>query len=643
MRRYFCFGLFITLLGASCAPSITDPVTEPTSIPIALASPLPAHAPEIRFGLIGEATQVNVWQLFDQTGGTFVNQAIHSETLPSLYHLAPQDSSFQPFAAEGLPSEVLEDGEKYSAYVKLRPNLKWTDGSPFTAEDVVFTANTVLAFEFDYDWGAYYPRAVFDHAEVVDSVTIKYIFKQKPNVGDWQYGLLQAPIVQKKYWEPAVQNAASLLPADKLRVKIAEIRASLGVAQSVLADLTTQVTALRVNGKQDRKIEGDHTRIQGEVVYLQATLDNLLEDYAAQIKLAQVSLNAVNGEEEPTLGVWMAAVKKYGVWQKQANPAAPFGTPNFDYASYYLFENEEAAMTAFQNDEVDFIISPIDKFPAGESAVSLNPSTSARFLVFSPRNPYLADPALRSAFSCMIDQNVLSVESLKNKATPLYSFVISNQWHDANIKGVCTGMDRSARIMAAVKLLKDAGYSWMQEPGVETAGQKLSMPNGEIIPKITLLAPSKAEDALRYTAAKYIAEQAQYLGIPFAVEEAGLNDVVYAVFSSQKYDMALVGWRLSEYPDYLCEWFGGKNPVLYASTRLEAVCGALNAESNFEPARQYVAQIESALMSELPFIPLFTVMQADMYRNLTYPSPVTNIINGWAGLYGAPSYAVPAP
>jgi ABC-type transport system substrate-binding protein len=197
--------------------------------------------------------------------------------------------------------------------------------------------------------------------------------------------------------------------------------------------------------------------------------------------------------------------------------------------------------------------------------------------------------------------------------------------------------------MAAVKLLKDAGYSWMQEPGVETAGQKLSMPNGEIIPKITLLAPSKAEDALRYTAAKYIAEQAQYLGIPFAVEEAGLNDVVYAVFSSQKYDMALVGWRLSEYPDYLCEWFGGKNPVLYASTRLEAVCGALNAESNFEPARQYVAQIESALMSELPFIPLFTVMQADMYRNLTYPSPVTNIINGWAGLYGAPSYAVPAP
>lgn len=177
---------------------------------------------------------------------------------------------------------------------------------------------------------------------------------------------------------------------------------------------------------------------------------------------------------------------------------------------------------------------------------------------------------------------------------------------------------------------------------MENAGQKLSMSNGEAFPKITLLAPPKIEDALRYTAAKYIAEQAQYLGIPLAVEDAGLNDIVYAVFSSQKYDMAIMGWRLSEYPGYLCEWFGGKDSFLYKSTRLEAVCGALTAESNLGSARKLAAQVESVLISELPFIPLFTVMQADVYRNLVYPAPVENILNGWAGLYGAPSYAIPA-
>jgi len=49
------------------------------------------------------------------------------------------------------------------------------------------------------------------------------------------------------------------------------------------------------------------------------------------------------------------------------------------------------------------------------------------------------------------------------------------------------------------------------------------------------------------------------------------------------------------------------------------------------------------LMSELPFIPLFTVMRTDVYRNLSYPLPAVKILNGWGGLYGAPSYAIPAP
>jgi hypothetical protein len=38
------------------------------------------------------------------------------------------------------------------------------------------------------------------------------------------------------------------------------------------------------------------------------------------------------------------------------------------------------------------------------------------------------------------------------------------------------------------------------------------------------------------------------------------------------------------------------------------------------------------------------VMQADVYQNLAYPMPAKNVlINGWSGLYGAPSYAIPAP
>ena len=129
----------------------------------------------------------------------------------------------------------------------------------------------------------------------------------------WAFGntvLLQAPIVQKAFWESAVQDAASQLPGETLRAEIAETRASLEVAQTTLADLTAQVTSLRVNGLQNRKTEGDYTRMQGEVVYLQATLDNLLEDYDAQVKSAQEALHGLEDEGEPTLGAWMSRCGK---------------------------------------------------------------------------------------------------------------------------------------------------------------------------------------------------------------------------------------------------------------------------------------------------------------------------------------------
>ena len=89
---------------------------------------------------------------------------------------------------------------------------------------------------------------------------------------------------------------------------------------------------------------------------------------------------------------------------------------------------------------------------------------------------------------------------------------------------------------------------------------------------------------------------------------------------------------------------GGESALCSNSNRLKAACDALGVESNLDAARQAVGQIEAALMSELPFIPLFTVMQADVYHNLSVSRACDKcLINGWSGLYGAPSYAIPAP
>jgi len=43
---------------------------------------VPAHAPEIRFALIGEPRDVNVWELFDESGASYADYALRFEYWP---------------------------------------------------------------------------------------------------------------------------------------------------------------------------------------------------------------------------------------------------------------------------------------------------------------------------------------------------------------------------------------------------------------------------------------------------------------------------------------------------------------------------------------------------------------------------------
>ena len=113
------------------------------------------------------------------------------------------------------------------------------------------------------------------------------------------------------------------------------------------------------------------------------------------------------------------------------------------------------------------------------------------------------------------------------------------------------------------------------------------------------------------------------------------------VFSSHQYDMALLGWNVSEYPGYLCNWFKDGNPFGYQSDRLQSACEALNSTSDLTTAQKDVYEIQSILAQDLPFIPLYSGITYDAYRNIKYP--FDSVLGGLSGVYGAPSLAIPAP
>jgi ABC-type transport system substrate-binding protein len=280
----------------------------------------------------------------------------------------------------------------------------------------------------------------------------------------------------------------------------------------------------------------------------------------------------------------------------------------------------------------------LQKYP--EISLNRNRTRSGRFLAFNGGKPYLADPVLHLALACMIDPGLL-LESLGSDAAALSTFVLDDFWQYEQSSLPCANETADGRLAEAVRLLKLAGYSWDQEPAPGVSGSPLKAPDGTVLPDFSLL--TVVQDPMRSLAAVYIAKQVYLLGLTLDVRMKNADDVLYAVYGSENYDMALLGWRLGAYPAYLCEWFTpfDQNPFAYNGSRHRSACEAWAQVNDLDQAKAYASEAHSALMQDLPLIPLFVNVRVDAYRNIHYP--FTKITGGPGGLYGAPNLAVFGP
>lgn len=647
MRACSILALLLLFL-SSCAPAPVRIVT-PTA-PASTAAPsgtaAPRHAPEVRFGLVGSLNGGNVWALFDSKSYSYNDYAVRSAYWPRLYHLTIPDQKFEPQAASGMPSPVQADGSLYSATVPLRSDLKWTDGSPFTADDVVFTVTTALAFRLGFDWRAFYDPAYLDHAQAVDAHTVKFYFKQPPSVAQWQYGVLQGPIVQKQYWSLRLAEGLSLLPGPAEQSQIDSLNKQVADLQKSVNSLITAGEA--ATGEQARQLQAQLQNQQGNLDGARNDLAKAQADVDAAMQSARQALYAEDGTGEPTLGTWTPASNAEGLWANSANPSHPFASPNFDRAVYALYADEAAALAALKDGQVNAVLEPnglsspaaAQQIPGAKLLSSQD--SSARFLVINPANKALSDPALRRALFCSIDRAALA-RALG--AVPLLAFIPdqSSPFDPGTTVSCGAGSDPLSAFDSsrAVVILKAAGYTWAAEPSGAQSGLGLMQPGGQRVPPVALLAPPAQADPTAAAAAQAFQQSARYLGIALSVQPASPADIRFALFNDHAYDMALVGWRLSRYPGYLCDWFGAGNPFGYGDDALGPSCQALASSSDLNNARGAIARILGSLSQDPPFIPLYTGQTYDVTRGIVYP--FDRIADGLSGIYGAPELAIPSP
>src|SRR5512136_1701461 len=118
----------------------------------------------------------------------------------SLFTSADVTFTFVPWVAAELPPALTEENGKWVTTMKMRQDVKWSDGTPLTAEDVAFTENTILKFGLIsgnfQDWA---DGNFLESVEAVDPYNVKFIYHTKPGLARHQEGALQAPILNKAY------------------------------------------------------------------------------------------------------------------------------------------------------------------------------------------------------------------------------------------------------------------------------------------------------------------------------------------------------------------------------------------------------------------------------------------------------------
>ncbi len=119
------------------------------------------------------------------TQGKFIESEIWNPFLPTGNHQLGSHMMFEPLAYysafEDKTIMWLAEGFEYSAdyktlTIKTRPGVTWSDGKPFSAEDVAYTFNSLVEVGSGVKWGADVQQFL-EKAEATDENTVVLTFK----------------------------------------------------------------------------------------------------------------------------------------------------------------------------------------------------------------------------------------------------------------------------------------------------------------------------------------------------------------------------------------------------------------------------------------------------------------------------------
>jgi ABC-type transport system substrate-binding protein len=607
---------------------------EVTAVPEEPAEEPAAEPATYRQGIFADLTTTNFWAYFDPDSSVW-NAYVYGNMHPQLYGLAYPDILYVPQMATELPEPAVQEGDFWVAEMTIEDGVVWSDGEPVTVNDLVFAADTCLEFGLGGNWlTACYPEFL-DRMEAVDDYTVKIYFKQEPGLAVWQHGIGLHPFMPEHFWGDVVE----------------ECRGTEDPATCLYAaDGTGEPSAMQF--VFEKWEPGAFAEISANPeYYLKDGTWTFYEDGSFK-------------EVAPAIGREFCI---YGDCSGEAKLEFTHG-PHVPNTIYNIYGTQDAAVLALANGEVDFLLNPLglqrglrDQVVGNpDLAAFQNPSNGFRYLAFNMRKSPNDSLEFRQAVATLIDKEYITGNVLQNTAIPIYGMVPEGNayWYNPDAPTIGKGLTREERINAAKELLKSAGFSWDVEPmwnaddGAITPGSTLKGPDGVELEEIELLAPSAGYDPMRATAAIWIAQWVNELGIPVKANPTGFNTIIPLVFEPDpetgeiEYDWYILGWSLGNpaLPAFHDSFFscaqdakeGGSNTPGYCDEEFDSFSSAFNAAKTNEEARENVHKMDNKLAEEVPYVTLFSAPILEFYAKSRVEYPYTETLDGLQNLNGNP-------
>lgn len=642
---------------AGAAAPTGAPAAQPTSAPAGGANQPGNPNAEYRLGIFEDITNTNLWNTIGP-GATAWNFYVNLPQYATLYTNFPTNLALVPALAQGIPERPLkQEGDLYYADVKLKPGIKWSDGTPFTANDVAFTAMTAMELQIPGNWLSNYDPNYLVRVEAVDDQTVRFYYNSEPGLATHEYGALQGAIMAQAYWQPIVDEAKKALegvtpPAeDASEEELAAYDEKLNPAREVLLNHVPENEPKVGTFELGRWEKG-------------AFVENLPNPnyYAAG---ATITLYADGGYKEVHQS---DPAYEEIVGDLQSVPTLEYTDgPKVGSVIYNLYTDQNAALLALKNGEIDFLLNPSGLQKGLRSQVEDdegigivdNPANGFRFLAFNFQRAPMNNRAFRQAVAVLIDKEYVANTLLQGVAFPVYSFIPEGNsfWYSDNVKKFGlkedgTPMSRAERVAEAVRILKEAGYSfeggkepaWDQTTTSVVTGGRLIQPDGTPVPELTLIGPNAGYDPIRATFAIYVEQWLNEFGIPLKADLLGFNVVQERTSAAEKdFDMFILGWGLTPFPDHIYRFFskdqavpGGQNDGYYISDEFEQIASGMATCKSFDECKQIADKTQQFLSEELPYVVLFTTSITEPYRSDSVEYPFTNVLDGLQTVNGLP-------